>query len=86
MTRVILIAGRLVDVPSWWHKRLGHGLLALGLAFPGAAHPYTLEHLLGLPLARLLQLEISLGRGLQVADNGAPTTVHLPSAGGRHAH
>ena len=33
--------------------------MALALAVPQAAHPYSLEQLLHLPLERLLQLQIS---------------------------
>jgi hypothetical protein len=35
------------------------GLLTLALALPSAAHSYTLDELLRMPLERLLQLEIS---------------------------
>ena len=39
--------------------RLPAGLLTLALALPDAAHSYTLNELLRMPLERLLQLEIS---------------------------
>ena len=40
-------------------KRLWRGGVALALAVPHAAHPYSLEQLLHLPLEHLLQLQIS---------------------------
>jgi hypothetical protein len=39
-------------------RRLAACLAALALAWPGAAHPYTLPQLLALPFERLLQLTI----------------------------
>ena len=40
-------------------RRLLAGLLTLALSLPNAAHSYTLDELLRMPLEHLLQLEIS---------------------------
>ena len=40
-------------------RRLLAGLATLALSLPNAAHSYTLDELLRMPLERLLQLEIS---------------------------
>ncbi len=60
------VAGR-----SRLRRRLLTGLIAIGIAFPSAAHPYTLQQLLRLPLERLLQLELSSQR---VSLNGGDCT------------
>jgi hypothetical protein len=60
------------------------GLLALALAFPSAAHPYTLEQLLRLPLERLLQLEISPRRVSQAPVDCALTVAAEQRVGSRH--
>ena len=52
-------AGRLTLFAVRQRKRLWRGGLALALAVPQAAHPYSLEQLLHLPLERLLQLQVS---------------------------
>ena len=52
-------AGRLTLFAVRQRKRLWRAGLALALAVPQAAHPYSLEQLLHLPLERLLQLQVS---------------------------
>ena len=51
--------GRLTLFAVRQRKRLWRGGVALALAVPQAAHPYSLEQLLHLPLEHLLQLQIS---------------------------
>jgi len=68
-----------------WRRRLLPGLLALALTFPSAAHPYTLEQLLRLPLERLLQLEISPRRVSQAPVDCLLTVASGQPAGSRHA-
>lgn len=61
--------GRAVRRTRPWQARLTPCVLAAALAVPGAAHPYSLDSLLRMPLERLLQLQvtprrIALGDGL----------------------
>lgn len=42
-----------------WRARLAPCVLAATLAVPGAAHPYSLDALLRMPLDRLLQLQVA---------------------------
>ena len=42
-----------------WRARLAPCVLAATLAVPGAAHPFSLDALLGMPLERLLQLQVA---------------------------
>lgn len=41
-------------------RRIGYGLLALGLVVPTQAYPLSLQRLLELPLETLLQLDITV--------------------------
>lgn len=50
-----------------WRARLLPGVLAAALAAPQAAHPYTLDALLRMPLERLLQLEVTPRRAALTA-------------------
>jgi hypothetical protein len=64
-------------------RRLLASLLTLALSLPSAAHSYTLDDLLRMPLERLLQLEISPRLSSQSIARALP---HLGSAdGSRHA-
>ena len=67
-----------------WRGRLLPGLLAIALAFPSAAYPFTLEQLLRLPLVRLLQLEFSPRRVAQADAARTQLAAIQPAAGGRH--
>lgn len=57
-------------------RRLWRAAVALALAVPHAAHPYSLEQLLSVPLEHLLRLEVSPRRVSSVCDQprggGAP--------------
>ena len=85
MTRLFHGAGFLAARITHWRGRLLPGLLALALAFPTAAHPYTLEQLLRLPLEQLLQLEISPRRVSQAPGDSALTLAAGQPVGSRHA-
>jgi len=85
MTGFLPLAGDLPRGSASWRKRLSPGLVALVLAFPSAAYPYTLEELLRLPLERLLQLEISPRRVSQAPGDCAPTPAAVQPVGSRHA-
>ena len=64
-------AGRLTLFAVRQRKRLWRGGVALALAVPQAAHPYSLEQLLHLPLEHLLQLQISQISPRRVSHVGA---------------
>ena len=53
-------------------RRLLTGLLTLALSLPNAAHSYTLDELLRMPLERLLQLEISPRLSAQAIARAVP--------------
>jgi hypothetical protein len=57
---------------------------ALALAFPGAAHPYTLVQLLALPIERLLELKITSASAGQLVPRGLPARAGQV-IGGDHA-
>ena len=56
-----------------WRHTLRCGLLALGLVFPAAAYPITLQQLLRMPLEQLLRLEISAPSALPILGNRTTT-------------
>jgi hypothetical protein len=85
MTRSLRTVFFLAISSSRWRRRLLPGLLTLVLAFPGTAHPYTLEQLLRLPLEQLLQLEISPRRVSQAPGDSALTLASGQPVGSRHA-
>lgn len=60
MKRAFVIEGCLATRRDGWRRHAA--LLALALAVPGVAHPFSLDQLLRLPLEQLLQLEISSRR------------------------
>lgn len=64
-------------------RRLLAGLLTLALSLPNAAHSYTLDELLRMPLERLLQLEISPRLGAQAISRALPDLGSVD--GSRHA-
>ena len=66
-----LRAGRPALFAVRQRKCLWRGGVALALAVPQAAHPYSLEQLLHLPLEHLLQLQISQISPRRVAHFGA---------------
>ncbi len=53
-------------------RRLLAGVLTLALSLPDAAHSYTLDELLRMPLERLLQLEISPRLSAQAMAHALP--------------
>ena len=55
------------------------------LALPSAAHSYTLDELLGMPLERLLPLEISPRLTAVAIARGARTRTRCSVDGSRHA-
>ena len=67
-----------------WRKRSWAGLLALALLVPGAAHPFSLEQLLLLPLEHLLQLEITPRRASTAVDTQLPVVTRVNTSRGRH--
>ena len=71
MNSVFLRACDHVAGPRTWRQRMAVGPLALALTFPGAAHPFSMDHLLRLPLEQLLQLQIS-PRHVACAGGAAP--------------
>lgn len=67
-----------------WRPRLSAGMVAVVLAWPGAALPYALDDLLRLPLDSLLQLRI---RPSRAAPHGAADHSTSPrSREGRSHH
>ena len=85
MTRLLCTAGRPATMLSGSRKHLSTGLLALVLAFPGTARPWSLEELLRLPLECLLQLEVSPRPVSQASSHGVSAPGRLLADGGRHA-
>jgi hypothetical protein len=76
--RPIISAGR-------GRRGLLAGLLTLALALPSAAHSYTLDELLRMPLERLLQLEISAQLTALAVARGALTRGVCSVDGSHHA-
>jgi hypothetical protein len=71
-------------MPVLFTKRCVPGLLALALAVPGAAYPYSLQQLLCMPLEGLLQLEIGPRPNPPGGAVGVSAVVCLVQGGGRH--
>ncbi len=67
-----------------WRARLAPGLIAAALAVPGAAHPYSLDALLQMPLERLLQLQITPRRAALAT--GPVVWMAQESQSGRERH
>lgn len=65
---------RLAVAPNGRRTRLGAGALALILAAPAAGYGCGLEHLLRLPLERLLQLQVAPQRVARYTCGNAPAT------------
>lgn len=60
-----------------WRARLAPCVLAAILAVPGAAHPFSLDALLGMPLERLLQLQVAPRRAALGDGPNAPVAQAL---------
>lgn len=72
--------------PRPWPARLVPGVVAMALAMPGAALPYSLHELLQMPLERLLELEVVPRRTSQGGQPGTLTVQDSrPRGGPRHA-
>ena len=67
-----------------WRARLAPGLVAAALALPAAAHPYSLDALLGMPLERLLQLQIAPRRTALATQPGASMVWDSRAGRGHH--
>jgi hypothetical protein len=67
-----------------WRARWAPGLIAAALAVPGAAHPYSLDALLHMPLERLLQLQIAPRRAVLVTVPDASMAQESWAGRGRH--
>ena len=79
-------AGRLMLFAVRQRKRLWRGGVALALAVPQVAHPYSLEQLLHLPLEHLLQLQISQISPRRVSHVGASHEDGCEPGAGRGLH
>ncbi|MDP1900998.1 MAG: hypothetical protein Q8K96_11160 [Rubrivivax sp.] len=63
MIRSVCPSGSSAASAHPWRARLACGLVAVALTVPGAAHPYSLNDLLRLPLEQLLQLPVAPRQG-----------------------
>jgi hypothetical protein len=84
MTRPAPAADRAINNAGRGRRCLLAGVLALAMALSSAAHSYTLDELLSLPLERLLQLEISPRMTALAIGRDALTRGWWSVNGGRH--